>query len=89
MLEVMSTYGSDPFRIHPKGTGVICNVKGGIPPHVMVTQYLGELYPAFRWCERMDVVEQAQAHFELKPVLPDFYNILLERPRNDSEGYGE
>ena len=32
-------------------------------------------------CERLDVVEQAQQTFGLKPVLPDFYNILLERPR--------
>ncbi|EKU21256.1 set domain protein, partial [Nannochloropsis gaditana CCMP526] len=24
----------------------------------------------------------------LKPALPDFYNILLERPRGDANGYG-
>jgi Protein SET DOMAIN GROUP 2 C-terminal/SET domain len=34
------------------------------------------------------VVEQAQQTFGLKPVLPDFYNILLERPRQDPNGYG-
>jgi hypothetical protein len=32
--------------------------------------------------------QQAQQLFELKPVLPDFYNILLERPRHDPRGYG-
>ncbi len=37
----------------------------------------------------MDVVEQAQQTFELKPTLPDFYNILLERPRQDPDGYGK
>lgn len=76
------------FRIHPKGTGVVCINPDGIQPHQFVTEYLGELYPAYRWCERMDVVEQAQQTFELKPTLPDFYNILLERPRQDPDGYG-
>ena len=32
-------------------------------------------------------MEQAQQLFELKPVLPDFYNILLERPKTDPDGY--
>jgi hypothetical protein len=77
------------FRIHPKGTGVVCINPDGIQPHQFVTEYLGELYPAYRWCERMDVVEQAQQTFELKPTLPDFYNILLERPRQDPDGYGK
>lgn len=76
------------FRIHPKGTGVVCINPRGIEPHQFVTEYLGELYPAYRWCERMDVVEQAQLTFALKPTLPDFYNILLERPRQDPDGYG-
>ena len=64
------------------GTGVICTQKGGIPPHVLVSEYLGEIYPPYRWCERLDVIEQAQQRFGLKPALPDFYNILLERPRH-------
>lgn len=46
------------------------------------------MYPPYRWCEKLDVVEQAQRKFELKPTLPDFYNILLERPRQDPRGYG-
>jgi [histone H3]-lysine4 N-trimethyltransferase ATXR3 len=79
----------DNFKIHPKGTGVICIRPEGIPSQVLVTDYLGEIYPAYRWCEKLDVVEQAQARFALKPTLPDFYNILLERPRQDPDGYGE
>ena len=43
----------------------------------------------YRWCERTDVVEKARAAFGLKPALPDFYNILLERPRHDPAGYGK
>lgn len=88
VLTAIGEYGLDVFRIHPKGTGVICINPEGIPGHVFVTEYLGELYPSYRWCERMDVIEQAQKTFELKPTLPDFYNILLERPRQDPNGYG-
>jgi hypothetical protein len=76
------------FRIHPKGTGVICTKSDGIPPHVVISEYLGELYPPYRWCEKLNVLEKAQKHFGLKPTLPDFYNILLERHRLDANGYG-
>jgi hypothetical protein len=79
---------SEHFKIHPKGTGIICTDSEGIAPHTVVSEYLGELYPPYRWCERMDVVDQAQKSYELKPALPDFYNILLERPRQDPNGYG-
>jgi hypothetical protein len=88
VLAAVEEYGLDNFRIHPKGTGVVCIRPEGIPAHVLVSQYLGEIYPPYRWCEKLDVVEQAQKKFELKPTLPDFYNILLERPRQDPEGYG-
>ncbi len=87
-LEIVQELGDDTFRIHSKGTGVVCTSPAGISPHVVVCEYLGELYPPYRWCERQDVVEQAQRKFELKPTLPDFYNILLERPRHDERGYG-
>lgn len=89
VLSSIEENGIDSFRIHPKGTGVICMNPAGIDPHVFVSEYLGELYPSYRWCERLDVVEQAQKTFELKPALADFYNILLERPRNDPRGYGQ
>lgn len=88
LLDGIEEYGIDIFRIHPKGTGVVCINPNGIAAHVVVSEYLGELYPPYRWCERLDVIEQAQKTFELKPALPDFYNILLERPRQDPEGYG-
>lgn len=89
MRGAIQEYTIDVFRIHPKGTGVICINPAGIQPHVFLTSYLGELYPSYRWCERLDVVEQAQQTFELKPTLPDFWNILLERPRQDPNGYGK
>lgn len=89
VLESLHSYGSDLYKIHPKGTGVICINPNGISAHVLVAEYLGELYPPYRWCEKLDVVEQAQQAFQLKPTLPDFYNILLERPRQDPDGYGK
>lgn len=89
IAKVISEIGiGDNFRIHPKGTGVVCISPEGIEPEQFVCEYLGELYPPYRWCERLDVIKQAQEKYELKPMLPDFYNILLERPRQDPEGYG-
>ena len=81
--------GISEFKIHPKGTGVICTAKDGIKPHVLICEYLGEVHPSYRWCERLDVVAQGQKALELKPTLPDFWNILLERPQQDDpRGYG-
>jgi len=88
LLGAVTELGIDSFRIHPKGTGVVCTAREGIAPHKVVCEYLGELYPPYRWCERMDILKQAQRKFHLKPALPDFYNILLERPRQDPNGYG-
>lgn len=33
-------------------------------------------------------MEEAKLKHGLKPELPDFYNIILERPREDTRGYG-
>lgn len=88
-MKVIPEYGIELFKVHPKGTGVICSTREGIPPHVVVAHYLGELFSPYRWCEKLDVVQQAQEKYGLKPTLPDFYNILLERPRQDPNGYGK
>jgi len=88
VLQAINEFSLDLFRIHPKGTGIICTSPTGINPHVMISEYLGEMYSPYRWCERLDVIQQSQELFGLKPALPDFYNILLERPRQDPRGYG-
>ena len=54
--EAAHAIGIDSFRIHPKGTGIICTALDGIAPHNFISEYLGEIYPPDRWCERLDVV---------------------------------
>eukprot|EP00924_Labyrinthula_sp_SR-Ha-C_P016133 snap_masked-scaffold_4-processed-gene-20.15-mRNA-1 protein AED:0.44 eAED:0.45 QI:0/-1/0/1/-1/1/1/0/957 len=75
------------FRIHPKGVGIRCIKEEGIQCGVFVTKYLGELFPAWRWFEKQDAIKNAQKKIGFKPILPDFYNILLERHKQDKNGY--
>jgi Protein SET DOMAIN GROUP 2 C-terminal/CW-type Zinc Finger/SET domain len=79
--------GPDFFRIHPKGHGsiVLC---GRLEPNRLVTFYRGEVYPSWRWGEKTDAIAKIQEQKRLKPVLPDFFNMALERPQHDPRGYG-
>ncbi|KXZ45516.1 hypothetical protein GPECTOR_53g102 [Gonium pectorale] len=70
------------FRLHPKGRGVVCNVPGGLPAFTFVEEYLGELHSPWRWFEIQDAIKKLT-----QQELPDFYNITLERPRDDPDGY--
>jgi len=40
---------SEDFRVHPKGTGVVVDCPEGLPAHTFVNEYIGELYPPWRW----------------------------------------
>jgi len=75
------------FRIIPKGAGVRCIKPSGIPAGTFVTRYLGELYSPWRWFEKQDAIKNAQKNLAFKPSLPDFYNIMVERHLDDTEGY--
>ena len=79
--------GADFFRVHPKGHGsiVLCPK---LEANRLVTFYRGEVYPSWRWGEKMDAIEITQQRKGLKPVLPDFFNMALERPQLDPRGYG-
>lgn len=70
------------FRVHPKGVGVVCVAPEGIEPETFVTEYHGELYPPWRWFEKQDAIKKCNPGMSL----PDFYNICLERPRDDDQG---
>jgi hypothetical protein len=77
----------DNFRIHPKGHGSVVIGEGGLKANSLVTYYRGEVYPAWRWCEKLDAVEHVQRELNLRPNLPDFYNMAMERPKKDPRGY--
>jgi hypothetical protein len=79
--------GPDFFRVHPKGHGsvLLCSK---VKASRLVTFYRGEVYPSWRWGEKMDAIDITQRRKEVKPALPDFYNMALERPQTDPRGYG-
>ena len=79
--------GPNFFRVHPKGHGSVL-LSPRVPPNRLVTYYRGEIYPAWRWGEKMDAIEITQQRKGLRPTLPDFYNMALERPQMDPRGYG-
>ena len=69
------------FAVHPKGHGVVSKIR--IPKGTVVGEYYGEVYPAWRWAEK-----QAEDEAKRAPgSLPDFWNIRLDRPREDRKGY--
>jgi len=78
--------GPNFFRVHPKGHGSV--LLSPVKPHTLVTFYRGELYPSWRWEEKEDAIHITQKRKNLKPALPDFYNMTLERPQSDPRGYG-
>lgn len=77
-----SRVGHDFFRIHPKGVGLICLRPEGLEPLTLVEEYLGEMHAPWRWFEIQDAIKKTS-----KDELPDFYNIQLERPKDDAKGY--
>ena len=67
-----------------QGQGIICCRPGGLPKGTFVEEYLGEAYTPWRWFERQDAIKKLNPDSDL----PDFYNIQIERPREDDLGYG-
>ena len=87
VLDALADLPPGSLKLHSKGTGVICVAEGGVAPYTVVCDYLGELYPPYRWMERLDVIEQAQRRSGIKQSLPEFYNIILEKPSFDPNGF--
>ena len=52
-----------------------------------INEYQGEVYPAWQWNERENAIEMLAAKQVNKDVLPDFWNIQLERHVNDPGGH--
>ena len=85
-------------RAHAKGQGVLVTCPQGIPSGRFVGQYVGELYTAWRWAEReqrgggggggavVGAVAARKAATRMG-ASPEYYNIVLERPKADPRGY--
>ena len=70
------------FRLHPKGTGVVCVNPNGLKAGTFVNYYIGEIYQPWKWYERQDAIKKCFPDMEL----PSFFNITLERPPHDERG---
>ncbi|CAA6671908.1 unnamed protein product [Spirodela intermedia] len=68
-----------------EGLGVVCNKDGGFGEDDFVVEFLGEVYPAWKWFEKQDGIRSLQKNN--KDPAPEFYNIYLERPKGDRDGY--
>ena len=78
----VSRVGRAYFRAHPKGCGIICIAPGGLPACTFVEEYFGEVHPPWRWFEKQDALKRRR-----KGDLPDFYNMLLDRPKDEAGGF--
>ena len=87
VLSAVNRWEDHNFRIHPKGKGIVCIKEGGIKKDEFINEYQGEVYPAWQWNERETAIEMLAAKQVDKDVLPDFWNIQLERHVNDPDGH--
>ena len=79
--------GPEHFRIHPKGKGIQCTKRDGIKANSLICKYLGEVYPPWLWFEKQDLLKVKLKELHMEHNLPEFYNIILERPANSEGGY--
>lgn len=82
---LQSRQPADKYVAYRKGLGVVCNKECGFEKDDFVVEFLGEVYPAWRWFEKQDGIRSLQKNS--KDPAPEFYNIFLERPKGDGAGY--
>jgi [histone H3]-lysine4 N-trimethyltransferase ATXR3 len=58
--------GESFFLVHPKGNGSVL-LMDKVEANRLVTFYHGELYPSWRWGEKMEAIEMTQQRKDLKP----------------------
>ncbi|ETO21431.1 hypothetical protein RFI_15773 [Reticulomyxa filosa] len=80
-------YCEEFFPIYPKGNGIVCIDSNGIQKNEFIIEYFGEAYPAWRWYEKCDLQKQLERALPNAPNVPDFFNIVLERHKDDPDGY--
>ncbi|XP_074379829.1 histone-lysine N-methyltransferase ATXR3-like [Apium graveolens] len=85
ILNSIKSRPKDNYVAYRKGLGVVCNKEGGFVKDDFVVEFLGEIYPAWKWFEKQDGIRSLQK--DSKDPAPEFYNIYLERPKGDADGY--
>ena len=61
----------------------MCINPKGISQNEFIIEYYGEIYQPWKWFEKQDYIKLVMK----KKSLPDFYNIMMERHKDDPEGY--
>ncbi|KAJ8763758.1 hypothetical protein K2173_003540 [Erythroxylum novogranatense] len=85
ILRAIDSRPDDKYVAYRKGLGVVCNKEGGFGEDDFVVEFLGEVYPAWKWFEKQDGIRSLQK--DNKDPAPEFYNIYMERPKGDADGY--
>ncbi|CAK9161370.1 unnamed protein product [Ilex paraguariensis] len=85
ILKAIDNRHEDNYVAYRKGLGVVCNKERGFGEDDFVVEFLGEVYPAWKWFEKQDGIRSLQKNN--KDPAPEFYNIYLERPKGDADGY--
>ncbi|XVF44484.1 hypothetical protein PTKIN_Ptkin02bG0126700 [Pterospermum kingtungense] len=85
ILKAIDARLDDNYVAYRKGLGVVCNKEGGFAEEDFVVEFLGEVYPVWKWFEKQDGIRLLQKNS--KDPAPEFYNIYLERPKGDADGY--
>ncbi|XP_044501413.1 histone-lysine N-methyltransferase ATXR3-like isoform X2 [Mangifera indica] len=85
ILKAIDRRPDDKYVAYRKGLGVVCNKDGGFGEDDFVVEFLGEVYPVWKWFEKQDGIRSLQKN-STDPA-PEFYNIYLERPKGDGDGY--
>ncbi|KAI9379093.1 hypothetical protein POPTR_017G041100v4 [Populus trichocarpa] len=85
ILRAIDSRPDDKYVAYRKGLGVVCNKEAGFRDDDFVVEFLGEVYPAWKWFEKQDGIRLLQK--DSKEPAPEFYNIYLERPKGDADGY--
>ncbi|XP_061369493.1 histone-lysine N-methyltransferase ATXR3-like [Gastrolobium bilobum] len=85
IVKAMASRPDDKYVAYRKGLGVVCNKEEGFGEDDFVVEFLGEVYPVWKWFEKQDGIRSLQK--SSKDPAPEFYNIYLERPKGDADGY--
>eukprot|EP00477_Mikrocytos_mackini_P000494 GAHX01000525.1.p1 GENE.GAHX01000525.1~~GAHX01000525.1.p1 ORF type:complete len:762 (+),score=166.43 GAHX01000525.1:43-2328(+) len=81
------TVSEDRFPLHSKGLGTFYIGKEKIKKGQYIDDYLGMLYPMWRWFEREENMKVIRSRLAVKETQPNFYNMVLERLKGDEDGF--